>query len=1480
MPDSEMTSTSELRVLGESRVLQLHEREIVCTLKEADLVNLAERLCRHTLICRDVKDNFSTLDHENLDSELKVRYLLQSIYDIELYENDRFNSLMNVFRDLGSHMENVCKRVEEDLDVSFNADLSSGLEGSPDYSKGLLSEKNVPVLTELLAEGSNKWEEISIILGLLEHERKECQNGSSNMIRLNNVLTIWVRRRNVHVKCPTLYNLKQALCSGMVGLPRVADNLEKKFSKKTEEHCEISSTPTIQSLKLALSSETVGLQDIAYALEKKFGEKMQDQYKISSKKEAFDDRIRITYLSNDTIVANGKSALIGVKAISSKPIQYQWSKNRIMLSNSQTYCGISRAVLFIDAVRQKQEGSYCCHISTTEYDMYVEIVVQVLYLPITRFLSKIYSRFDEVPKETWPPVLTTFYIDMDLVVRKGSGNVKPNHDSKEKIKFEEAFCKYESGALVLVEGRPGSGKTTLLHKVSKDWACKKNVLVDAELVILVHLEHFRAVNGDLTLSDILKEYFTKEDDRIKVLSDIEKSHGERVCIIIDGLDEYENRYNRHSVIYKLIHKKVLPMAMVIVASRPGSTALIKLTAPVTKRLEILGFTEELVFRYINTYYKENKDLAFKLWNHLKKHGNVLRLCCIPVHAAIICFLYCTEGEGIPPIETKIYEKLIFETISRNADIKNIKRDGLSLLNCLPEDIKRNLNKLCKLAFDMLTNSKQVVLQRETEVHLSDSTTDSAVPSLGLVTIDRTNKLEAKYTFLHLTLQEYLAALYLAMFAGSTQLNEIKNLVKRRDFHNVLKFFCGMTIFDDDKLFLLKDMMATSDIDTLNKIHFALESQQAVVCDSIVKYSETNTLSFTDYNLTSTDFSAIVYVISNSSFDISKLVFEECDLSIDGVVILVKTLNTACMKVITHLVYKKRSFSVSDLETLNILLNQLTSLEILDLQSSVLSVMEITVLTNDVQLPHLRILKVNINPKEFVGEERLLKFGSNKLEQLWWQYSNSNNYIRQCEDSANFITAMGCIGVIGMSDPGASLVDLVFCCNTPFSHTSLKDLSSCSHLVLINCNINDDDVKWLIQSTNSWTELRTLRLDFNKITKWGAFLLCLLINKCTRLNVFSAHCNKIDYFGARELAIALAYLSNPPKFGLQYNAVSVSEITKIEMATKCRNKKLQHCLQKSTRMYRKSLKQTLVIVQKGDIDACANAIKCCKFVRRLSICSFDPSTLLTFEWIFNSPKGSAVLGEALQYCENVEHLNISKNNIGSRCAVSVISGIKCYSSLSTLDISSNSIGLDGVKALAEVLKHCSNLCLLSLGSNKIGSKGAKFLADGLKCCKELQRLDLRKNGIGSDGAIALAEGLTFLNLISLDLSYNNIGSHAAKSLSDAIKHNNSIGNLQLGNNHIGSLGVVHLGEGLKVCTELQLLSLRSNDISSEGSLALSRALASCENLQILSLDSNNIDSDGASDIADALKQCKNLKMLYLGSNTISGESENYLRSTLS
>ena len=692
---------------------------LVSSLVREDFSKLLKDLFKNRVITKETHSKVSALDQHNLEADIKVRYLFKLVCDIIRADERVYNRLVRVLTKLGGHMKDICETLKKDIAIAEGGKTTRAAVG-----EALLTEDHIPMLVELLVPGSHRWEELGIALGLPEHVRRECGNASSNKLKLTRILQEWMTGK---YKSATLASLKNALASETVGLYNVSENLTS----------------------LDQSSEASGM--------------LSDEE---------DPSLELDFQSFDTEVAEGKSTILEVQVSSSRGESYQWIKDGEPLQEGVDFSGVSSNMLYINRVRQGAEGKYsCCVRSGSETVHSDDINVTVIYSPDKEHLLKFYRlRESEVPKDSWPPVSNTTFINLVLVKKKVlnimdyytvRGDMDDIVEAKEKVEYVGVFREYREGALLLVEGRPGSGKTTLVHKVSRDWAIEGQVLQEARMVFLVTLRLLNVSGKDKSLGDLLGIFYGGEL-RETVEQKLLASGGSGACFILDGLDEYPISEKKFSIIYDLIFNKTLPLSMVIVASRPVATRDLKRECK--SRVEVVGFTKKQINSYIETYpYSsdnlEPADMSSKLKVYLSQHPNVQHMCYLPVHAAMICFLFSQRGGNIPQTETKIYEQFIISTLLRH---KTRKKDEQTLksLNDLCGEEKDKFMSICQLAFDMINSSLQVVSETEAQVLLTEDS------YLGLLTVEQTYKhygCDKLLSFQHLSVQEYLAAFYLSQF---------------------------------------------------------------------------------------------------------------------------------------------------------------------------------------------------------------------------------------------------------------------------------------------------------------------------------------------------------------------------------------------------------------------------------------------------------------------------------------------------------------------------------------------------------------------------------------------------------------------------------------------------------------------------------------------------------------------------------------------
>ena len=499
------------------------------------------------------------------------------------------------------------------------------------------------------------------------------------------------------------------------------------------------------------------------------------------------------------------------------------------------------------------------------------------------------QQYDEADK-TLLPLNKTKLISLKLVKDIGSKyrhkkTVESIDDvigDKQELAFKNIFEDFDSDndpIFTLIIGRPGSGKTTLMNKVSIDWA--DEIFPSSKLIILVHLRKLNALrdhsieNIIITACPNMKLY---QDELQRLVNYITELNGHGFVFVLDGLDEYlAQEPHNQDFIFSLMKRKMLKKSAIVVSSRPAASQDFYRDAD--KHIEVIGFQKPQVIEYIHCYFEDNKEKAQQLVNHLEDHVNLMNMCYLPLHCAMLSFLFADDDGCLPVTETEVYKHFTIATLLRFF-YKEGSRKLIMDFDQLPPDYRSALNQICELAYNATIASKQVFKYSElvkgglTQIaETGDICSDKS--GMGLIVIDQYFSRyghDEMYTFLHLTFQEYLSALHLITLSDSEQLDTIKMHLKSKHLLNVWRFFCGMMKFSStstmDAFKTLTDAPAEHML--IYGVQCANETQQKQACTSLLIDKFQGKIEIECKSVSPSDWGALSFVIKESGYHLKFL----------------------------------------------------------------------------------------------------------------------------------------------------------------------------------------------------------------------------------------------------------------------------------------------------------------------------------------------------------------------------------------------------------------------------------------------------------------------------------------------------------------------------------------------------------------------------------------------------------------------------------
>ncbi|XP_041816909.1 protein NLRC3-like [Chelmon rostratus] len=327
--------------------------------------------------------------------------------------------------------------------------------------------------------------------------------------------------------------------------------------------------------------------------------------------------------------------------------------------------------------------------------------------------------------------------------------------------------------VVLTNGVAGVGKTFSVQKFSLDWA-EGLENQDVSLVVLLSFRELNLIKDEqyslLTLLHVFHPTLKKVT--------AEKLAVCKLLFIFDGLDESRLSLDFHNnevlsdvsqkssvnvLLTNLIKGNLLPSALVWITSRPAAANQIPPTC-VDRVTEVRGFTDAQKEEYFKRRFSD-EDLSSRIISHIKTSRSLHIMCQIPVFCwitatVLVHMLTLDQREELPKTLTDMYSHFLLVQTKR----KKQKYDEGHETNPqeLMEADREVLLKLGRLAFEHLEKGNIMFYQEDLEQCGLDVTEASVYSGVCTEIFKRECVIFQKtvYCFVHLSIQEFLAAVYM------------------------------------------------------------------------------------------------------------------------------------------------------------------------------------------------------------------------------------------------------------------------------------------------------------------------------------------------------------------------------------------------------------------------------------------------------------------------------------------------------------------------------------------------------------------------------------------------------------------------------------------------------------------------------------------------------------------------------------------------
>uniref|UniRef100_A0A674E5M4 B30.2/SPRY domain-containing protein n=1 Tax=Salmo trutta TaxID=8032 RepID=A0A674E5M4_SALTR len=406
--------------------------------------------------------------------------------------------------------------------------------------------------------------------------------------------------------------------------------------------------------------------------------------------------------------------------------------------------------------------------------------------------------FEGIAKQGNPTLLNKIYTEL-YITEGGTGQVNNEHELRQIETTTRKQARQETAVkcndifkpltgqdklirTVLTKGVAGIGKTVSVQKFILDWAEGK-ANQDVQFVFSFPFRELNLMKEDKHTFIELLNHFSMETKQ----SRISNYNKYKVLFIFDGLDECRLPldFQKNKICWdvtestsvdvlltNLIKGNLLPSALLWITTRPAAANKIPSWC-VDQVTEVRGFNDPQKEEYFRKRFSE-EDLANRIISHIKTSRSLHIMCHIPVFcwisATVLEHMLKHKREEMPKTLTEMYTHLVeFHTKQKNEKYLGKEETG-------PHWNKESILSLGKLAFQQLVNGNLIFYEEDLKEAGIDVNEASVYSGLCTQIFKEECVLRQMkvYCFVHLSIQEFLAAVYVFL----SFINNNQNLIDK------------------------------------------------------------------------------------------------------------------------------------------------------------------------------------------------------------------------------------------------------------------------------------------------------------------------------------------------------------------------------------------------------------------------------------------------------------------------------------------------------------------------------------------------------------------------------------------------------------------------------------------------------------------------------------------------------------------------------